>query len=69
MEQITLPIALSVTKRDTSTWKSPSLSWVCNSEEDSSVFPEVSLHCTLGFGNQPLEEHNTRIPSFSGPVM
>ena len=29
----------------------------------------VSLHCTLGFGNQPLEEHDTRIPPFSGPVM
>lgn len=69
MEQITLPTALSVTKRDASTWKSPSLSWVCDSEEDSRVSPTVSLHCTLGFGNQPLEEHNTRIPLFSGPVM
>lgn len=69
MEQITLPTALSVTKRDASTRKSPSPSWVCDSEEDSRVFPTVSLHCTVGLGNQPLEEHDTRIPLFSGPVM
>lgn len=69
MEQVTLPAALSVTKRDTSMWKSPSLSWVSDSEEDGSLFPTGSLHCTLGFGNQPPEVHNTRIPLFSGPVM
>lgn len=69
MEQTTLPTSLSVTKSVASTWKSPAASWVSDSEEDGRAFPLVSLHCTLGAGNQPPEAHSTLILLFSGPVM
>lgn len=69
MEQVTLSRELSLTTSDVSTWNSPSPSWVWDSERDGSFTPTMSLHCTLGFGNQPPEEHRTRIPRSSGPIM
>ena len=69
IEQVTLPRELSLTTRDASTWNSPSPSWLWDSERDSSFPPAMSLHCTLGLGNQPPEEHRTWIPLSSGPIM